>query len=138
MPWYTLATVIQESIDAGYILDNDLPLDGSKGEWYRCYVTNPEGFAARVAIKLGGRLKKFNQLVIGPTWTPPPKGYNYLMAYHRDEYSIKKKDGSYTGGHFTVADARPEPREEEDYNPWPGLKMFEVMKWRYIECRLTF
>lgn len=34
----------QKALTAGFVWDNDLPTDGSKGDWYRCFVAEPVGF----------------------------------------------------------------------------------------------
>jgi hypothetical protein len=46
-----------KAIALGIILDNSLPVDGSKGEWYRCFVTDPFGWLHLIAESIGEKVE---------------------------------------------------------------------------------
>ena len=116
-----MVEIFKSGVMRGFILDNDLPTDGSHGNWYRCYVRDPWRFVVMVGEYIGRKIE--------------------AMEVYREKNIVEHPGAGYiitewqtpNGSHFTVKAGR---MDIDSYDPGPhfartGIK--SVRGWSVLD-----
>jgi hypothetical protein len=93
------------AVKNGIILDNNLPTDGSKGNWYRCFMHQPIAWMELVAGSIGKHITS-REISRGAV---KKLGAEYYVIENR---SWVKKPGLHFTGETNDAGYNPDPRIE--------------------------
>lgn len=114
--------VFHNCIYDGYINDNNLPVDGSKGDWFRAWILNSgkviQEFARFMNVKLSIE-KKYQKSMKNPITIPSDCNYCEI------EYITK------WGSHFGLGNYYPDLGIVDLYNPDPNIKILGTANLTY-------
>jgi hypothetical protein len=106
-----------KGIKAGHILDNNLPVDGSKGEWWRVFVKAPAAF---VDMASGLQWTELARSTSQRNWPHP---YDYLEI----EWATRQ------GSHFGLGQFDNQGRVVTVFDPWPEVARHGIRSIRFIK-----
>jgi hypothetical protein len=116
-----LISYYQFCIEKGWIVNNFLPLDGSKGEWYRMLVISAPNIITTYNDFFG--IPGENKLeYLGTTGVQGhPEGSTHLLIEEATKY----------GSHFLLGDINEAGQISEVFNPYPNLENSGIRSLRW-------
>ena len=108
-----IASIFELAIMNGYVIDNDLPTDGSKGNWYRSFVRDPRRLVNLIGDVIGHSIignEVYRDNVIRTT------DVDYIVV----EYQTP------SGSHFVVR----KPHDAASYDPGPNFARLGIKSYR--------
>ena len=107
--------IYRDGIKRGAIKENDAPTDGSRGEWYRCFIVNP-ALLMKISAEYIGKevnpVETFRKTLTNAKEKPSAPFYIY-------EYKTRY------GSHFLATD-----KDENLYNPDPNIGLISLKSIR--------
>lgn len=107
--------IFKDAVRLGAIKDNDLPTDGSKGDWFRCFVSDPAKLLKIAAEYINAKVN-------------PIEVYRKSAKNDKDkpeaEFYIYEYKTRY-GSHFLATD-----KEGNLYNPDPNIGLISLKSIR--------
>lgn len=105
------------------ILDNELPTDGSQGDWYRCWIRDPIMWMKMLAASIG---EVADPVMIYKDFAPNFKNSPFYVLENNSK--IITDHGAIKGIHFTGKD------KDELYNPDPSFELTSIKSVRGWSC----